>query len=125
MLVLQVLERPVYSARHVFIENLRKSDPPVVDSDQISPEITKVELAGDGRPAPAAYPGDCCSLSSPTRSPGGSDRPKTDHFRVFSPSKTLRPLIDELEYNVYKRWFQRPMDQSRPEVDLIEYVSRF
>jgi hypothetical protein len=49
-----------------------------------------------------------------TRSPGGFDRPKTDHFRVFSPSKTLRLLIDELEYTVYKRWFQRPMGHLGP-----------
>ena len=53
-------------------------------------ESVKIELADDGRPAPAARPGDCCGLPSPTRSPDGSKRPKTDHFRVISAPKTLQ-----------------------------------
>ena len=36
---------------------------------RIPPESIKTELADDGRPAPAAHPGDCCGLVSPTRSP--------------------------------------------------------
>ena len=43
----------------------------------------KTELADDGRPAPAALPGDCCGLPSPTRSPDGSKRPKFDHFEWY------------------------------------------
>ena len=49
--------------------------------DHISSEPVKIELAGGGRPAPAAHPGDCCGLPSPTRSPptrspDGSKRPE-------------------------------------------------
>ena len=57
---------------------------PVLDSDRFSSESDKVELAGDGRPAPAAHPADCCGLPSPTRSPDRSERPKTDHFRFHA-----------------------------------------
>jgi hypothetical protein len=42
------------------------------DSDPFWPESIIIELAGDGRPAPAALPGDCFGL------PGGSKRPKAD-----------------------------------------------
>jgi len=56
---LRVMERSVYSARHCFIENLRKSDP---------------------------------------------------------------PLIDDLEYEVYKQWFNWLMERQPPNVDLIVYL---
>ncbi len=57
--------------------------------DQIPSKSIKTELADDGRPAPAALPGDCCGLPSPTRSPDGSKRPETDHVRVFFAPKIL------------------------------------
>ena len=38
----------------------------MVDFNQTPPESVKTELVGDGRPAPAAHPGDCCGLLSPT-----------------------------------------------------------
>lgn len=53
---MRILERSVYSARYCFIENLRKSDP---------------------------------------------------------------PLITEMEYTVYQRWFDWLMEHHRPQVDLI------
>ena len=53
------------------------------DSEHNAPESIKTELAGDGRPAPAALPGDCCRLPSPTRSLGGSERPKTCFCSFF------------------------------------------
>lgn len=56
---LRVMERSVYSARYCFIENLRKSDP---------------------------------------------------------------PLIDDLEYEVYKQWFNWLMSRQPPNVDLIVYL---
>lgn len=56
---LLVLERSVYSARHCFIENLRKAEPPV---------------------------------------------------------------IDEMEYTVYKRWYDWLMANHRPRLDLIVYL---
>ena len=36
----------------------------IADSDQVSSESVTVELAGDGRPAPADHPGGCCGLLS-------------------------------------------------------------
>ena len=36
-----------------------------LDSDQISSKSVKIELADDGRPAPAALPGDCYGLPAP------------------------------------------------------------
>ena len=35
-----------------------------------APNLSKIELADDGRPAPTALPGDCCGLPSPTRVAG-------------------------------------------------------
>jgi hypothetical protein len=61
--------------------------------DQTSLTIVKNELAGDGRPAPAALPGDCYGLSSPTRSPDGSERPKTDRFGVIFGPGNRRPAV--------------------------------
>ncbi len=49
-------------------------------SPGISSESVTIRLVDDGRPAPAALPGDCCGLPSPTRSPDGSKRPVTDPF---------------------------------------------
>ena len=44
------------------------------------PEIVNTALVDDCRPAPAFLLGDCSGLPSPTRSPDGSKRPKTNHF---------------------------------------------
>jgi thymidine kinase/deoxynucleoside kinase len=57
--LMRVMERSVYSARWCFIENLRKSEP---------------------------------------------------------------PMIDDLEYKVYQRWFDWLMETNRPQVDLIVYL---
>lgn len=48
--------------------------------DPISPASGKIELADNGRPAPASpLPGDCCGPPSPARSRDGPKRPETDH----------------------------------------------
>ena len=43
---------------------------PVLGLINFSIELVKIQLADDGRPAPAALPGDCCGLPSPTRVAG-------------------------------------------------------
>ena len=56
---------------------------PFVICDKCTPKL-KIELADDGRAAPApTLPGDCCGLPSPTRSPDGSKRPETDYFECY------------------------------------------
>jgi hypothetical protein len=67
------------------------------DFNQFSSESIKTKLADDGRPAPAALPGDCCGLPAPPRSPDGSKRPKPDHFGVFSHTQNSSGQFYDLE----------------------------